>query len=51
MGQDEAYDTRKPPKKFQAIRLARGQIIDGRRHGSPSVAVHPKSITHGSTFF
>ncbi|KAF7801208.1 uncharacterized protein G2W53_044821 [Senna tora] len=51
MGQDEAYDTRKPPKKFQGNRLARGQIIDGRRHGSPSVAVHPKSITHGSTFF
>ncbi|KAF7807842.1 uncharacterized protein G2W53_040003 [Senna tora] len=105
MGQNEAYDTRKPPKKFQgnptcarpnlrwtttwiavgrrppkinhpwakshahmmvkmkpmtqgnlprsfkAIRLARGQIFDGRRLGSSSVAVHPKSITHWSTFF
>ncbi|KAF7807828.1 uncharacterized protein G2W53_039989 [Senna tora] len=92
-GQNEAYDTRKPPKKFQcnptcvrpnlrrtttwiavgrrpskinhpwpmtqgnlprsvkAIQLARGQIFDGVRLGSLSVADHPKSITHGSTFF
>ncbi|KAF7807865.1 uncharacterized protein G2W53_040026 [Senna tora] len=35
------------PRSFKAIRLARGQIFDGRRLGSPSVAVHPKSITHG----
>ncbi|KAF7807857.1 uncharacterized protein G2W53_040018 [Senna tora] len=39
------------PRSFKAIRLARGQIFDGRRLGSPSVAVHPKSIIHGSTFF
>ncbi|KAF7807829.1 uncharacterized protein G2W53_039990 [Senna tora] len=38
-------------RSFKAIRLARVQIFDGRRLGSPSVAVHLKSITHGSTFF
>ncbi|KAF7821486.1 uncharacterized protein G2W53_026941 [Senna tora] len=26
------------PRSFKAIRLARGQIVDGRRHGSPSIS-------------
>ncbi|KAF7807856.1 uncharacterized protein G2W53_040017 [Senna tora] len=39
------------PRSFKAIRLVRSEIFTGRRLGTPWVAVHPKSITHGSTFF
>ncbi|KAF7821462.1 uncharacterized protein G2W53_026917 [Senna tora] len=39
------------PRNFKAIRLARGQIFDGRRRGLPSVGDAKISITHGSTFF
>ncbi|KAF7821634.1 uncharacterized protein G2W53_027089 [Senna tora] len=35
------------PKSFKAIRLARGQIFDGRRRGSSSVADAQNSTTHG----
>ncbi|KAF7800436.1 uncharacterized protein G2W53_045167 [Senna tora] len=48
MGQNEAYDTRKPPKKFQGNpTCARPNL----RWTPTWIAVHPKSITHGSTFF
>ncbi|KAF7821625.1 uncharacterized protein G2W53_027080 [Senna tora] len=47
-GQNEAYDKRKPPRSFKAIRLARGQIFDGRRRGSLSASDakinHPLAI-------
>ncbi|KAF7821614.1 uncharacterized protein G2W53_027069 [Senna tora] len=35
------------PRTFNAIRLARDKILDGRRHGSPSVGDPQKEITHG----
>ncbi|KAF7807859.1 uncharacterized protein G2W53_040020 [Senna tora] len=48
MGQNEAYDTRKPPKKFQGNpTCARPNL----RWKTTWIAVHQKSITHGSTFF
>ncbi|KAF7821470.1 uncharacterized protein G2W53_026925 [Senna tora] len=39
------------PRCFKAIRLARGQIFDGRRRGSPSVSDAKKSITHSQNDF
>ncbi|KAF7821642.1 uncharacterized protein G2W53_027097 [Senna tora] len=39
------------PRSFKAIRLARGQIFDGRRPGSPSVGDAQKPITNASTSF
>ncbi|KAF7807888.1 uncharacterized protein G2W53_040049 [Senna tora] len=38
------------PRSFKPIRLARGQIIDGRRHGSPSVAVTQNQSLMGQLF-
>ncbi|KAF7821647.1 uncharacterized protein G2W53_027102 [Senna tora] len=34
-------------RSFKAIRLAHGQIFDGRRHRSPSIGDAQKSITNG----
>ncbi|KAF7821452.1 uncharacterized protein G2W53_026907 [Senna tora] len=39
------------PRSLKAIRLARDQIFDGQRLGSPLVSDAQKSIIHGSTFF
>ncbi|KAF7821496.1 uncharacterized protein G2W53_026951 [Senna tora] len=49
--QNEAYEQGNLPRSFKAIRLACGQIFDGRRRGSPGSATLKNQSPIGRLYF